>query len=86
MHYTYKTKHTCASKIDFDIEDNIITNIKFTGGCPGNLKAIEKLLDGFHAEQIIEKCKGNTCGFKQTSCTDQLALATQEAYKNSHNK
>ena len=79
MRYTYRTNGTCASKIEFDINDNTITNIAFTGGCNGNLKALSKVLDGWTVEQIEEKLKGNLCGFRSTSCADQLALAVRKA-------
>ena len=82
-HFTYPTQFTCASKIDFDLNDNVVTNISFTGGCNGNLKAIARLVDGFTVEQIEEKCKGNTCGMKPTSCADQLARAVRKAYETS---
>ena len=80
MKYSYKTKMTCSSKIDFDIEGNVITNVKFTGGCNGNLKAISKLVDGMTVEHIEKVLRGNTCGFKPTSCADQFAIAVREAY------
>ena len=79
MHYTYRTSGTCASKIDFEINDGVITDIAFTNGCNGNLKAIGKLVDGWKAEDIAEKLAGNTCGFRSTSCADQLAKAVLEA-------
>ena len=75
MHYNYKTSGVCAVAIDFDIDGDIITNVKFTGGCNGNLKAISKLVDGKSAEEISEVLAGNTCGMKGTSCADQLAKA-----------
>ena len=80
MRYTYNTSGVCASKIDFDIEGDIITNVSFTGGCNGNLKAVSKLVDGFSVEQIESKLLGNQCGFKGTSCADQLAKAVRKAY------
>lgn len=80
MRYTYIPSGVCAMKIDFDIDDNVITDIHFTGGCNGNLKAISKLCDGFTVEMIEEKLKGNTCGMKGTSCADQLAKAVRKAY------
>lgn len=80
MHYEYKTENTCSQSISFDIQDNIITNIAFYGGCNGNLKAISKLLDGSTVEEIEEKLSGNTCGRRPTSCTDQLAIAVRSAY------
>ena len=84
MHYTYKTQQTCSRYIDFDIEGDVITNIVFTDGCNGNLKAISKLVDGWTAEQIEEKLKGNICGMRPTSCADQLARAVREAYEKTH--
>lgn len=79
MKYSYKTKGTCAQQIDFEINDAVITNVKFYGGCDGNLKAIPRLVEGLTAEQIAEKCAGIQCGFKNTSCADQLAKAVLEA-------
>lgn len=79
MEYTYKTKNVCSAEIKFNIDENVITNIRFTGGCSGNLKAIAKLVDGWTAEQIAEKLSGNTCGRRPTSCADQLSLAVTEA-------
>lgn len=81
MRYTYKTKGVCASQIEFDIENNIVKNVKFYGGCNGNLKAVSLLVDGMSVEEIEEKLKGNTCGFKSTSCADQLATAVRKAYE-----
>lgn len=81
MEYIYKTKGTCSSKIRLDINDGVVTNVVFTGGCDGNLKAIPRLVDGMTVEQIEEKCKGIYCGFKSTSCADQLACAAREAYE-----
>lgn len=80
MDYTYTTSMVCSQEIKFHIEGNIITNIRFIGGCNGNLKAISKLVDGFTVEQIEEKLKGNTCGRRPTSCADQLCIAVREAY------
>jgi uncharacterized protein (TIGR03905 family) len=81
MEYTYTTKSVCSSKITFNIEGNVITNVKFTGGCNGNLKAVSKLVEGMTVEAIIEKLSGNTCGPRPTSCADQLALAVKAAYE-----
>jgi uncharacterized protein (TIGR03905 family) len=81
MEYTYKTKGTCSSQIKFDIDGDVITNVVFTGGCNGNLKAIPKLVDGQTVEWIESKIKGVECGFKGTSCGDQLARAVREAYE-----
>ena len=80
MRYEYKTENTCAQRIYFDIEGNIVRNIEFYGGCNGNLKAIAKLLEGATVEEIEKKLRGNTCGRRPTSCTDQLAIAVRKAY------
>lgn len=82
MHYTYKTKGTCSKEISFDIDGNIVTNVNFVSGCPGNLAAISRLVDKMSVEEIEEKLLGNTCGNKPTSCADQLAKAVREAYDN----
>ena len=79
MHYSYRTSGVCASKIDFEINDGVISDVVFTNGCNGNLKAIGKLVDGWTADDIAGKLLGNTCGFKTTSCADQLAKAVLEA-------
>ena len=73
MHYTYKTKGTCARVIDLDIDGDRISNVKFTGGCDGNLKAIPALVEGMTVDQIRQRVAGIKCGFKDTSCADQLA-------------
>lgn len=78
MHHTYKTKGTCSTQIDFDIENNKIYNVKYTGGCNGNLKAIASLVEGQEVEEVIKRLNGITCGFKKTSCGDQLAKALEE--------
>ncbi len=81
MQYSYKTNGTCSQQIDFNIDGGVITNVKFYGGCNGNLQAVSALVDGMTVEQIEEKCAGIQCGFKKTSCADQLARAVREAYK-----
>ena len=83
MTYEYKTKGTCSSRITFDLDGDVVTNIKFTGGCNGNLKGISSIVDGMTVEEISKKLDGITCGFKNTSCPDQLAKAVTEAYKES---
>lgn len=80
MNYSYKTKGTCSTQIDLEINGDVITNVKFYGGCNGNLKAIPILVDGMTVDQIEKKCSGIHCGFKNTSCADQLAHAVREAY------
>ncbi|WKY44035.1 TIGR03905 family TSCPD domain-containing protein [Eubacteriaceae bacterium ES2] len=81
MIFNYTPQNTCCTNIKLDIENEVITNIEFTGGCNGNLKTIPILLDGWSVEEIESKCKGITCGRRPTSCSDQLALAAREAYE-----
>lgn len=80
MRYSYQPRGICAMQINFDLNDNVVSNIEFIGGCNGNLKAISKLVDGWTVEQIEDKLRGNTCGPKPTSCADQLAVAVRAAY------
>lgn len=79
MKYSYKTRGTCSSLINFEINDGIISNVVFTGGCNGNLKAIARLVEGKNADEIADILSGNTCGGKPTSCADQLSLAIKAA-------
>lgn len=86
MHYTYNTgMKVCAYQISFDLNDNIVTNIEFKGGCNGNLKAISKLLEGMNADEIIKKLEGNTCRNNDTSCADQLTVAIKKAKEEINN-
>ena len=82
MHIVHNNQMTCSSKVEFDLEEGIVKNVAFTGGCNGNLKAIAKLCEGKKGEDIVKLLKGNTCGFRPTSCADQFALAIEEALKN----
>ena len=82
MKYTYRTKGTCSRSITFDIEDGVVRNVRFEGGCNGNLKGIGAIVDGMKVEDVIDKLSGIRCGFKSTSCTDQLAQALMEATHN----
>ncbi len=80
MTYHYNTRGTCSMMIDFDLDENgVIGDVTFTGGCNGNLKGISKLVKGRRADEIIGLLKGTTCGFKRTSCPDQLAKALENA-------
>ena len=86
MNYMYKTKGVCSQMISFDINDDIITNVQFFGGCNGNLKAISKLVDGMSVDKIEEILLGNDCGGRGTSCADQFAKAVREASLSCKNK
>ena len=78
MKIEYNTTGVCPNKIEFEIIQDKVYNIKFYGGCPGNTKMIAKLLDGWDYKKIIKACKGNLCGIKNTSCADQLAVAIEK--------
>lgn len=74
----YKTKGTCSTMIDVELKDGVIDSVKFTGGCNGNLQGIGALVKGMKPEEAISRLKGIRCGFKPTSCPDQLAHALEE--------
>ena len=80
-HVTYNPRGVGAVQIDFDVEDGKIYNLKFIGGCNGNLKAIGKLVEGKDAKETADILRGNICGMKGTSCADQLAKAIDERVK-----
>lgn len=74
----YKAKGTCSTSIDVELKDGVIDSVKFTGGCNGNLQGISALVKGMKPEEAISRLKGIRCGFKPTSCPDQLAHALEE--------
>lgn len=86
FHYDYLTSGTCSKIISMDLDGNVVHNIKFTGGCNGNLKAISLLLEGSTVDYIEKKLSGVTCGNRQISCSDQLAKAARAAYNASLSK
>jgi uncharacterized protein (TIGR03905 family) len=75
MKYQYCTQGTCSRLIDFDVEDGKLKNVRFTGGCNGNLQGIGRLVEGMNVEDVIARLKGISCNGKPTSCPDQLARA-----------
>ena len=75
----YKTKGTCSTQIDIEVDGGIIKSVSFTGGCNGNLKGVSKLVEGMKGEDAIAKLRGIKCGFKDTSCPDQLSYAIEQA-------
>lgn len=79
----YQPKGVCSSAIDIDVENNIIQSVSFTGGCSGNLQGISSLVKGMNVEDAISRLKGIRCGFKSTSCPDQLAQALESIKQNS---
>lgn len=81
MVYTYTPRGTCSRKMTVDVEGDIIRDVKIEGGCSGNLQGISNLVKGMKVDEAIEKMKGIKCGFKPTSCPDQLAIALEGAMK-----
>lgn len=79
MNYTYKTKGVCSRSIKLEIEDDVLKTVVFEGGCNGNTNGISKLVEGMKVDDVIAKLKGIHCGFRSTSCPDQLARALEEA-------
>lgn len=79
MKYIYKPVGTCSTKIEFDINNSVVSNIKFTNGCNGNLQGIASFAEGLTASEIAKKCAGIKCGFKNTSCPNELSKAVLEA-------
>ena len=80
-HVSYKTQGVCSRGIEFDIVDGIVHNVVFIGGCKGNTQGVAALVIGMKVEDAISKIKGIKCGFKATSCPDQLASALEEMVK-----
>lgn len=81
-HFVYLTENTCCKRIEFDLSPDLkLHNVTFIAGCPGNLQAIAKLVEGKKAEEIQNIFAGNTCGIKPTSCADQLSIAIRKALK-----
>lgn len=76
---TFKTQGVCSQKIDFDIIDGKVANVKFFGGCHGNSQGVARLVEGMDVQEAISRMEGIKCGFKNTSCPDQLAKALKEA-------
>ena len=80
-HYDYMTQNTCSQVISLDLDGDVVHNVKFFGGCDGNLKAIPILVEGMTVKEIEGKLAGVQCGRRGTSCSDQLAKAVREAYE-----
>jgi len=79
---TFKPQGVCAQKIDFDIVDGRVTNVQFLGGCSGNTQGVARLVEGMEVNEAISRLDGIQCGFKGTSCPDQLAKALKQATEN----
>lgn len=81
MEFAYKTKGVCSRTIYIETQDDIVKNVRFEGGCNGNTKGISSLVVGMKVDEVISRLEGIKCGFKGTSCPDQLAQALKEAKK-----
>ena len=81
FHYDYKTENTCSQLISLDLDGDVVHNVRFLGGCDGNLKAIPRLIEGLTVEEVENKLTGVLCGRRPTSCADQLAKAVRAAYE-----
>lgn len=79
--YVYKTKGVCSREIHVELEGNVIKSVKFVGGCHGNTQGVAALATGMTVEDYISRCSGIKCGYKDSSCPDQLAVAVKEAYE-----
>ena len=79
MHYDFKPNGVCSRKISFEVEDGIVKNVEFTGGCAGNTPGLSRLCEGRRVDELVSLLSGIKCGFKNTSCPDQLAKAINSA-------
>lgn len=78
MNFSYRPKGVCSQNMDIEIEDGKVTGLKVMGGCSGNLQGIAKLIEGMEVDAVINRLEGIRCGFKKTSCPDQLAKALRQ--------
>lgn len=78
MQYNYKTRGVCSQMISFEVNENMLSNVQFFGGCNGNLKGIGALVEGMEIDEVIRRIEGIKCGMKATSCPDQLAQALKQ--------
>lgn len=79
MKYTYTPRGVCSAQVEFEIEDGVVRNVKFTRGCHGNTQGIGRLCEGMAAKDVVERLDGIDCGGRGTSCPDQLAKAIKDA-------
>ena len=85
MDYSYQTRGVCSKQIHFSLNDGVLSNVRFVGGCPGNLQGIGKLVEGAKAEDVVQRLSGISCGGKPTSCPVQLAIAIRQALDSEKN-
>ncbi len=82
MTYEYRPQGVCARGLRFELTDGVVHNVEFEGGCAGNTQGVARLIEGMPAEEAIRRLRGIRCGFKPTSCPDQLAAALEKALAN----
>lgn len=82
MHISYRPRGVCSQRMEIDVENGVVEKLVVSGGCSGNLQGISRLVEGMPAEEVIEKLEGIRCGFKNTSCPDQLARALKKYLEN----
>lgn len=82
MKFTYYTNGTCSQVIEFEIEDGVVKNVQFYGGCDGNTQGVSRLVEGMKVEEVLQRLEGIRCGFKATSCPDQLCKAIRQIMEN----
>ncbi len=82
MQYRYRPQGVCSQEMIIDVEDGKVTHLEVIGGCNGNLKGIAKLIEGMEIDEVIKRLKGVKCGYKNTSCPDQLATALESIKNN----
>lgn len=78
MDFLYKTKGTCSTHIELSVEDGVLKHVRYYGGCNGNLQAVARLVEGMKVEEVIQKLEDIRCGYRETSCPDQLCKALRE--------
>lgn len=83
--YSYTPAGVCSQQIFFDLDGGVVKNVRFIGGCPGNLQSISRLVEGMDASDVIQRLEGIQCGGKPTSCPDQFAKALKQALATEHN-
>ena len=86
MTYSYRPQGTCSKLMTFELEDGVIKKLEVIGGCSGNLQGLARLVEGMRAEDAIKKLRGIRCGFKPTSCPDQLSVALEQALEKQKNE
>ena len=86
MYYSYRTKGTCSQQMNIETEEDMVVSVEIIGGCSGNGQGVSRLVQGMKIDEVINRLEGIRCGFKPTSCPDQLAQALKEIRRETENK